>query len=384
MRLNIQTDPNPFKLLTPGPLTTSVTVREQMLTDRCAWGEAYKAEVQDIRARILGLAHASPDAYVTILMQGSGTYGVEAVLSSVPGKDEKVLVLVNGAYSERMCQILARYGINYDRIDCPYTEWPDAEKLDAYLTEHTDIDYVAMVHNETTTGILNPIENIAPIVKKHGAKFIVDCVSSFAAVPIDFPALDIDFAVTSSNKCVQGVPGFSVVIAKIESLEATKGNARTLSLDIYDQWKAFEKTNGRFRYTSPTHVVAAFHQALIELEAETPEKRLERYRTVNRMIREGMSKIGFRPYLDEKVQGPIITTFHVLCEHFDLPHLYKWMAEHGYELFPGYLTPEPTVRVGNIGELYPEDAERIVALFAQYVAERRAARGAACCHNQQQ
>lgn len=368
----IHQDPNTFKLLTPGPLTTSVGVRAQMLKDRCAWGEAYKAMVEDIRAKILAIAHAPRARFAVVLMQGSGTYGVESVLSSVPGPTDRVLVLNNGAYGRRMCSILERYGIAYDSFDVPLTDHFDVAAIDAYLAQHPQTKFVAMVHNETTTGILNNAREVCEVVKRHGRQFILDCVSSFGAVDIDFDAWDIDFAITSSNKCIQGVPGFAVVICKTQSLLQTRGNARTVALDLLDQYEGFEATHGKFRFTSPTHVVAAFHQALVELEEEGGRQaRYERYLAMNRVIREGLEALGFTPYVPIERQGPIITTFHLPCEHFDFDECYRFIEAQGYTMFPGWITPEKTIRIGNIGCLTIDDAHQIVKLFTQYVEMSR-------------
>ena len=260
-------DPNTYKLLTPGPLTTTLTVREAMLVDRCTWDDDYKSMTQDIRARLLKIAHAGDD-YTAVLMQGSGTFGVESVLSSLPGANDHVLVLVNGAYSKRMCEILARHKVAHTALEFDWAETPDAAAVEAHLAAHPEVTMVSMVHNETTTGLLNDIASVARVVKAAGRTMIVDAMSSFGAVDIDVPGLDLDVVVSSANKCIQGVPGFSFVIMKKSVLEASKGNARTLSLDLYDQWATLEKDGGKWRYTSPTHVVAAFHQALLELDAE--------------------------------------------------------------------------------------------------------------------
>lgn len=251
-------DPNTYKLLTPGPLTTTLAVREAMLVDRCTWDDDYKAMTESIRASLLELAEANPAEYGVVLMQGSGTFGVESVLSSVPGAADRVLVLVNGAYSERMCQILTYHRIPFDRIDCGWDETPDAQRVAEWLDAHPETTMVSMVHSETTTGILNDIESVARVVKAKNRLFIVDAMSSFGGVEIPVETLGIDFLVSSANKCIQGVPGFSFIIARKSALLAAKGNARSLSLDLTAQYETLEKDHGKWRFTSPTHVVAAF------------------------------------------------------------------------------------------------------------------------------
>ena len=364
-------DPNTFKLLTPGPLTTSLTVREEMLVDRCTWDADYKAITQEIRQELLALAHVNGPQYTTVLMQGSGTFGVESVLSSIPGNTDKVLVLVNGAYSQRMCQILTYHKVAFDRIDFAWDAIPDANEVNSYLEAHKDITIVSMVHNETTTGLLNDIEAVGKVVKAHGKTFIVDAMSSFGAVDIDMGKIGIDFLVSSANKCIQGVPGFSFIIANTEKLKASAGNARSLSLDLYDQWKVMEKDGGKWRFTSPTHVVAAFHRALKELHVEGGVAvRGARYAKCNAMMRDGMKAMGFDAYITPDHQGPIITTFlYPQDAKFDFKSMYTYLKDCGYVIYPGKLTERDTFRLGNIGEIYEDDVKRVLSIFKNYLEE---------------
>lgn len=364
-------DPNTYKLLTPGPLTSSLTVRTEMLVDRCTWDKDYKEMTQEVRASLLELAHADPKEYTTVLMQGSGTFGVESVLSSIPGEKDCVLVLVNGAYTERMCQILTYHHINFKRLDCAWDSIPDAKEVEKFLQQNPDVTMVAMVHSETTTGILNDIAAVGAVVKAAGKTFIVDAMSSFGGVDIDVPGIGIDFLISSSNKCIQGVPGFSFIIARIEKLVASQANARSLSLDLYDQWRVMEKDGGKWRFTSPTHVVAAFHRAIAELKAEGGiAARNARYSRCNRLLRDGMKALGFDAYIDPEHQGPIITTFfYPENANFTFAGMYDYLKNHGYVIYPGKLTERDTFRLGNIGEIYEEDVERVLAIFKDYLNE---------------
>ncbi len=365
------TDPNTYKLLTPGPLTTSLTVRSEMLVDRCTWDDDYKQMTQFVRRELLKLAHADDSAYSTVLMQGSGTFGVECVLSSAAGKDDCVLVPVNGAYSERMCQILERHGIAYVREDFGWDERVDAARLQNVLAAHPEVTILSIVHNETTSGLINDLQSVSRVAHEHNLMFIVDAMSSFGAVDVDVPALGIDFLISSANKCIQGVPGFSFIIARRATLEATEGNARTISLDLQAQWRTMEKDDGKWRFTSPTHVVAAFAQALKELQAEGGvTARGKRYGQCNKKLHEGMRALGFEPFVSEAFQGPIITTFlYPQGQTLDFHHMHGWLKEHGYVIYPGKLTDRDTFRIGNIGEIYDSDVEKILALFAQYTKE---------------
>ena len=365
------TDPNTYKLLTPGPLTTSLTVRQEMLVDRCTWDDDYKEMTQFVRRELLKLAHVAEPDYTVVLMQGSGTFGVESVLSSIPGRHDCVLVPVNGAYSERMCQILERHGINYVREDFGWDERVDAERLAAVIKAHPEVTILSIVHNETTSGLINDLESVSKVVKANNLRFIVDAMSSFGAVDVDVGALGIDFLVSSANKCIQGVPGFSFIVARTGALRATEGNARTISLDLHSQYKTMEADNGKWRFTSPTHVVAAFAQALKELQVEGGVVvRGARYAAINRKLRDGMRALGFEPFVCEAFQGPIITTFlYPEGKSLDFKHMHAWLKDHGYVIYPGKLTDRDTFRIGNIGEIYDEDADKILSLFAAYTKE---------------
>lgn len=368
-------DLNTYKLLTPGPLTTSQTVREAMLVDRCTWDVNYNQMTQEIRSSLLKLAKVDEANYTTVLMQGSGTFGVESVLTSIPTDDDVVLVLVNGAYSKRMIEILEHARIKHLSIDFSWDDMPDATTLDLFLKSHSEVTHVAMVHNETTTGLINDLDSISKVVKAHNKVFIVDAMSSFGAVDINVGELGIDFIISSANKCIQGVPGFSFIVANKSLLEKSKGNARSLSLDLYDQWYIMEHQGGKWRYTSPTHVVAAFHQALKELEEQGGIKaRGERYAETNKALREGMAALGFNAYIDEKKQGPIITTFLYPSDFkIDFAAMYDYLKQHGYVIYPGKLTSIQTFRLGNIGEIYMDDVQEILRLFKEFVKGVKAA-----------
>ncbi|MEG0379062.1 MAG: 2-aminoethylphosphonate--pyruvate transaminase, partial [Eubacterium sp.] len=266
-----------YKLLTPGPLTTSDTVKAEMLFDHCTWDDEYKEITQKIRKELLSLGHVSEDEYTTILMQGSGTFGVESVLSSVVGQDDKVLLITNGAYGERMLDIALYHHLNYCVYKEEYDKIPDSIKIKTLLDQDPSITHVAMVHCETTTGILNDIKAVGALCAEYKKTYIVDAMSSFGGIDLSVKDDHIHFMISSANKCIQGVPGFSFIIADKKKLEASKGKARSLSLDLYDQWSVMNK-DGKWRFTSPTHTVLAFSKALEELHAQGGvQSRYERY-----------------------------------------------------------------------------------------------------------
>ena len=361
---------NTYKLLTPGPLTTTDTVKKEMMFDHCTWDDDYKQITQKIRTGLLEFAHVSPDEYTVVLMQGSGTFGVESVLTSVVGTEDKLLICANGAYGERMADIAEHAGINYCMYNVHYNQVPDAQKIGELLDADPAITHVSMVHSETTSGILNDIEAVGKVVKEKGRVFIVDAMSSFGGVDIPVKDWGIDFIVSSANKCIQGVPGFSFIIARRDLLEESAGKARSLSLDLYDQWKTME-VDGKWRFTSPTHVVLAFARAMRELEEEGGiEARCRRYMDNNRLLIEKMGEMGIHPYIDDTHQGPIITTFFYPQEkHFTFAQMYEYIKERGYAIYPGKVTEAETFRIGNIGEIYREDIEKVCALMKEFLEE---------------
>lgn len=356
-----------YKLLTPGPLTTTETVKKEMLFDHCTWDDDYKAITQIIRKELLELAHVSEEEYTVVLMQGSGTFGVESVITSSVGPEEKILVCANGAYGERMAQIAKQAGKNLVVYRENYDKIPDAEKVKAMLREDPAITHVGMIHSETTSGILNDIESVGKVVKEAERTFIVDGMSSFGGVDIDVKEIGIDFIISSANKCVQGVPGFSYIICRKDKLMKCQGKSGSLSLDLYDQWVTMNK-DGKWRFTSPTHVVLAFAKALEELKAEGGiPARAKRYRENNEYLIERMAKMGIRPYIDSTYQGPIITTFfYPESKQFDFEDMYQYIKERGYAIYPGKVTDADTFRIGNIGEIYLEDIDKVCSIFEEY------------------
>lgn len=350
-----------YLLLTPGPLSTSQTVREAMLQDWCTWDKDYnEGIVTPIRKGLLAIAGLDGDEYTSVLLQGSGTYCVEATIGAAVRPEDKLLILANGAYGKRMAQIADYYHINYVLVSLHETELVTGEVARRALEEHPGITHLSMVHSETTTGLLNPIEEVAEVIKGRGITFIVDAMSSFGGVPIDVKGLGIDFLVSSANKCIQGVPGFGFILAPKDKLMATKGNARSLSLDI-SQWEAMEKGGGKWRFTSPTHVVHAFYQAMKELNEEGGiTARYKRYQENHQILVEGMRGLGFKTLLPDDAQGPIITSFLYPSADFDFTSFYARLKEKGFVIYPGKISDADTFRIGNIGDIFPKDMEALI------------------------
>ncbi|MHC4227914.1 MAG: 2-aminoethylphosphonate--pyruvate transaminase [Planctomycetota bacterium] len=357
-------------LFTPGPLTTSKTVKQAMLRDLGSNHGDFVEVVKDIRHKLVVLGQVSPDQYTTVLMQGGGTFGLEAVVSSTVPPDGKLMVIVNGAYGKRIAAIASTLRI--DTVTLKYAENAMSDLAEIADTLKTDdkITNVVVVHCETTTGMVNPIREIGEIVAKSGAKYFVDAMSSFGAVPIDLAECKIDYLVSSANKCIEGVPGFSFILCRLKSLEETAGYARSVSFDLLDQYHGLEK-NGQFRFTPPTHALAAFRQALVELEAEGGvPARAERYRRNYKTLVGGMRRMGFTEYLKPEDQGYIITSFMYPDDpNFSFEKFYESLNQKDYVIYPGKLSDAACFRIANIGRIFESDIKALLAAIAETISE---------------
>lgn len=346
-----------YLLLTPGPLTTSRTVKEAMLFDSCTWDDDYNlGVVQTIRQQLVQLATPA-EGYTSVLLQGSGSYAVEAVLGSALSAQDKVLIVSNGAYGARMIEMAQRMGVACQPYDCGEVARPDVAEIEKILQADPAISHIAMVHCETTTGMLNPIAEVAVLAQRYGKRYIIDAMSSFGGIPLDVAALNIDYLISSANKCIQGVPGFAFVIARESELAACAGRSRSLSLDLYAQWRCMEDHHGKWRFTSPTHTVLAFAQALKELAAEGGvSARHQRYLTNQRRLVAGMRALGFQPLLDDSLHSPIITAFYSpKAPQYRFDSFYQQLKAQGFVIYPGKVSQSDCFRIGNIGEVYDAD-----------------------------
>lgn len=351
-------------LFTPGPLTTSATVKSAMLRDAGSRDSDFLAVVRGIRERLLAIGGAVSGDYECVLMQGSGTFAIESVISSAIPREGRLLVLVNGAYGRRIAQMARIHGIETETLEAPENRKISPDAVAERLASGPPFTHVGVIHCETTTGIVNPIEEIGAVVAGAGAAYIVDAMSSFGAIPVDLQAAHADFLISSANKCIEGVPGFGFILARREALLAAKGRARTLSLDLYSQWAGLQ-TDGQFRFTPPTHALLAFYQALLELEAEGGVAgRAARYRRNHAVLAAGMAELGFEAYLAAEDQGYIITTYRYPPAGFDFQDFYTRLSERGFIIYPGKLSQEPCFRIGTIGRLEANDIERLLAAIA--------------------
>ncbi|WP_321885634.1 2-aminoethylphosphonate--pyruvate transaminase [Paraburkholderia bannensis] len=359
----VQADDQPAVpyLLTPGPLTTAASTKAAMQRDWGSWDADFRAMTARLRAALLEIAGATGLDYDCVPLQGSGSYCVEAMLGSFVPRDGHALVLANGAYGKRIATTLRYLGRDHTVHDTGDYLPPRAADVDRLLAANAAITHVVVVHCETSSGILNPIGEIADVVARHGRRLLIDSMSAFGAVPLDVRTLPCEAFVSSANKCIEGVPGFGFVIAKKSALEAAKGNSHSLALDLYDQWDVMNRT-GQWRFTPPTHAVAAFLEALrLYAEEGGQPGRLARYTRNRDVMVAGMQSLGFEPLLTDAWRSPIIVTFFSPAHaNFQFTRFYDLMKEQGFIIYPGKLTNVESFRIGCIGALDESVMRRVV------------------------
>ena len=357
-------------LFTPGPLSTSESVKRTMMRDLGSRDREFIDLVGNIRRRLLQIGGLEDRGYEAVLMQGSGTFAVESVISSIIPRNGKFLVAINGAYGRRMAQIAKTLAIETETIVTPEALPIDVKQVEEVLSRDPAITHVGIIHCETTTGMLNPVEAIGKIVHRLRRVFVVDAMSSFGGMPLPVHDWSIDFLISSANKCIQGVPGFGFVLARRDLLMESEGRARSVSLDLISQWKGLE-ADGQFRFTPPTHTLLAFWQALEELQAEGGVAgRAARFAANKKVLSEGMSKLGFESYLAPEHQSCIITSFrYPKHPNFRFQEFYERLSTKGFVIYPGKVSDADCFRIGTIGHIFPADIEALVAAIRQTVQE---------------
>jgi 2-aminoethylphosphonate-pyruvate transaminase len=359
-------------LFTPGPLTTSRTVKQAMLRDLGSRDFEFITLIREVRRRLLELGGANVSQYTAIPVQGSGTFGLEAVLSSTVPPDGKVLVAVNGAYGRRLVHIAEVLKIPVAAVEYPEHEPVAPSDVARFLEKDKDVTHVVVVHCETTSGLVNPVREIGRIVKECRRAYFVDAMSSFGAVPIHLNDFGIDYLVSSANKCIEGVPGFSFVLARLDSLLKTETYARSVSLNLLEQYRGLEK-DGQFRFTPPTHAVIALRQALRELDAEGGvEGRAARYKENHETLVAGMRQMGFKVYLRPEHQGYIITSFlYPSHPNFRFDEFYERLNRRNYVIYPGKVGKADCFRIGSIGRIFPTDVRDLLAAISRVLEEMK-------------
>jgi 2-aminoethylphosphonate-pyruvate transaminase len=354
---NVDRDPI---LLTPGPLTTTLTTKAAMLRDWGSWDASFNAVTARVRERLTAIINGR-ETHVCVPMQGSGTFSVEGSVNTLVPRDGHVLVLINGAYGKRLARLTEMMGRRLSVFetadDVPTTAADVARLLDA----DASITHVGLIHCETSTGILNPLPEIADVVAKRGRSLIVDAMSSFGAIPIDAKKIPFDALIAASGKCIEGPPGMGFVFVRKTVLEQCAGRSTSLALDLYDQWTYMERTT-QWRYTPPTHVVVAVDAALEQyIAAGGQPARYRRYAANCETLISGMTEMGFKVFLDPRIQAPIIVTFHAPADpKYAFKPFYDEVRSRGFILYPGKLTELETFRVGCIGAIGPEEMRQAV------------------------
>nr|WP_315417903.1 2-aminoethylphosphonate--pyruvate transaminase [uncultured Pseudomonas sp.] len=352
-------------LLTPGPLTTSNRTRQAMMVDWGSWDDRFNALTASVCSQLLAILHGT-DSHHCVPLQGSGTFAVEAAIGTLVPRNGKVLVLINGAYGKRLAKICEVLGRDFSTFETAEDQPTTAADVDRLLRADTAITHVALIHCETSTGILNPLPEIAQVVKDHGKRLIIDAMSSFGALPIDAREVPFDALIAASGKCLEGVPGMGFVFADKQALAAAQGNCHSLAMDLFDQHSYMVKT-GQWRFTPPTHVVAALHEALLQYAEEGGlPARHQRYADNCQALLDGMAALGLRSFLPAEIQAPIIVTFHAPQDaRYQFKDFYERVKAKGFILYPGKLTQVETFRVGCIGHVDATGMQAAVRAIAQ-------------------
>ncbi|MNZ31405.1 2-aminoethylphosphonate--pyruvate transaminase [compost metagenome] len=356
-------------LLTPGPLTTSSRTRQAMMVDWGSWDRDFNQLTASLCEQLLAIVNGA-DSHHCVPLQGSGTFAVEAAIGTLVPRDGKVLVLINGAYGQRLAKICKVLGRAYSTFETAEDQPTTAADVDRLLTADSSITHVALIHCETSTGILNPLPEIAEVIARHGKRLIIDAMSSFGALPIDAREVPFDALIAASGKCLEGVPGMGFVFANKASLAAAEGNSPSLAMDLQDQHAYMAKT-GQWRFTPPTHVVAALHEALLQYNEEGGlPARHQRYANNCKALLDGMAAIGLRSFLPTEIQAPIIVTFHAPNDpRYQFKDFYERVKAKGFILYPGKLTQVETFRVGCIGVVGPDGMQAAVNAVAEVLRE---------------
>ncbi|MBS1271528.1 MAG: 2-aminoethylphosphonate--pyruvate transaminase [Candidatus Marinimicrobia bacterium] len=358
-------------LLNPGPATTTDTVKyAQVVPDICPREKEFQEVMDGIRADLVKIVNGGDD-YTSVLFGGSGTSGMEATLASVVAYDSQVLLLINGAYGQRMLQITETYDIPTVVYNVEWGTAIDWSEVDAMCANNPDIGYIAMVHHETTTGILNPLGPFLEIARKYDLVTMVDTISSYAGIPIDLQGTPVDFLMSTSNKCIQGMAGLAFIICRNEVLKQLKDvPGRTVYLDLYKQYEYFERT-GQMRFTPPVQVVYALRQAIDEYLDEGIQNRWERYSTSYQVLTQGLEEMGFRFLLGGDVEHSriLMTIYEPDDPNYDFTELHDRLYERGFTIYPGKVSDKETFRLSVLGAIDQNDIREFLRNLREVLRE---------------
>lgn len=354
-------------LLNPGPATTTDSVKQAMVVeDICPREKDFGKLLDTIKDDLVKVVHGEED-YIAALFTASGTGGLEAAITSAVPKGKKLLAIDNGAYGARMANIATTFGIDVVHYKVAYGDYPDVDHVEALLKENKDVSHLAIVHHETTTGMLNPVTEICDLARKHNVDAIVDCMSSYAGIPIDIRTWDASYLISSSNKCIQGMPGMVFVIFKKSLLPQLKNQKRSFYFDLYSQYVGFEKT-GQMQFTPPVQVAYALRQAIDEYFAEGEINRWNRYQENWQALCDGLKKLKFEFLLPDKYQSKILLAVKEPADlRYNFDNMHDYLYQRGYTIYPGKGAKEATFRLSVLGDLHKKDIESFLKELRNYL-----------------
>ncbi|MEQ8361612.1 MAG: 2-aminoethylphosphonate--pyruvate transaminase [Cyclobacteriaceae bacterium] len=356
-------------LLNPGPATTTQTVKEAMVVeDICPREKEFGKMLDSIKDDLVKVVHGEATHHA-VMFTASGTGGLEAAITSAVPKGKKLLVVENGAYGTRMVKLAETFGVAVVRYQIDYGDYPNISQLETLLKNNKEVSHLAVVHHETTTGMLNPVQKVCDLAHQHGVEVIVDCMSSYAGIPIDITQWDAEYLISSSNKCIQGMPGLVFVIFKKKLLEKIKDTKRSFYFDIYNQYTGFEKT-GQMQFTPPVQVAYALRTAIDEYFTETEMGRWNRYEENYNTLYSGLASLGFEFLLPDDQQSKILLAIkEPALPKYSFEAMHDYLYDHGFTIYPGKGAKEATFRLSVLGDLHKKDIEDFLKCLEEYLLE---------------
>lgn len=353
-------------LLNPGPVTTSLSVKKALMSeDICHRVDEFIEVIEKLRKDLLKVVHANEEEYVAVPFTGSGTINMDVTLNSLLDKDTKVLILNNGAYSNRATKICEAYHLPHYELKLPFDKKIDLEIVKKFLIKHNDISLVYTTHHETGSGLINNIRELGKIVQSYGAQFVIDATSSYALMPINIKEDNIDFLFASAQKGIHAMTGLSFVIGKRSLIEKSKDYpTRSYYTNLYHQYYHFEYGAKQMLFTPPVQLVYAATQGLKEYFLEGEMNKYKRIVKMNEFVIRKLKELGFKLYLKEEDRGPlVVSVLYPSDSKWDFKKIHEYLYERDFTLFPTPVGRVPTFRIGLLGDLKEEDLENFFVLF---------------------
>lgn len=356
-------------LLNPGPATTTDSVKSALYVEDICPREAEFCQVlAGIQSDLVRIVHGE-DQYLCALFAASGTGGLEAAITSAVPEGKSLLVVENGAYGKRMTDIAERFGIPVERYSIEFGDYPDLDQIEAMLRSSDRVSHLAIVHHETTTGMLNPVKEVCQLAQRYGVEVMVDCMSSYAGIPIDLNEWKADYLISSSNKCIQGMPGLVFVIFRKDHLDKLKETRRSFYFNIYEQYVGFE-ASGQMQFTPPVQVAYALRQAIDEYFEETELGRWTRYQGNFDLLWNGLSELGFEFLLPYELQSKILLAIkEPKHTSYRFDEMHDYLCERGFTIYPGKGAKEATFRLSILGDLHAGDIRDFLACMNEYLKQ---------------